>query len=320
MKIKRTWIIPGISLVMVLTTVVSADRIMQNFNRDWSFAKGDFDVASVIQPDYAAGWEVVQLPHDWAISGPFDPKENGWAGKLPWRGVGWYRKSFTLDAADKNRRVFLDFDGVMAFPKVYVNGQLAGQWDYGYMSFRVDATPFVKFGQANIVAVCADTRKHGTRWYPGAGIYRKVTLTLCDPVHVAHWGVYITTPEITDSQATVRIQTTLENHLDKETIGTLETAILDPDGKPVASIQTETTVASGATPVLAQTLKFADPQRWDIASPKLYTAKSTLKVADKVVDTVTTPFGLRTFEFKADDGFHLNGRRVQLYGVCLHHD
>jgi beta-galactosidase len=318
---KRIWIVCGIAMMMCLATVVTADRVEQNFNRDWRFIKGELDAATVAQPAFDdALWEPVQLPHDWAISGPFNPKENGYAGKLPWRGVGWYRKSFTVDAADKGRRVYLDFDGVMAFPKVYVNGQLAGEWDYGYMSFRVDATPFVKFGEKNIVAVCADTRKHGTRWYPGAGIYRKVTMTLCDPVHVSQWGIYITTPEVKDPEATVRVQSTLENHQDQEAKVALETTILDPDGKSVATIQTEMTVAATATPAVVQTVKFSSPQRWDIASPKLYAAKSILKVNDKVADSVTTPFGIRTFEFKADDGFHLNGRRVQLYGVCLHHD
>lgn len=321
MKIKRNWVVVCVTMTMVLTEIASADRVEQNFNRDWRFSKGDLDSAVVTQTAFDdSAWEQVQLPHDWAISGPFDPRENGWAGKLPWRGVGWYRKSFTLDAADRDCRVYLDFDGVMAFPKVYVNGQLAGQWDYGYMSFRVNATPFVKFGQKNTVAVCADTRKHGTRWYPGAGIYRKVTLTLCDPVHVSHWGVYITTPEVKDSEATVRVQTTLDNHLDKEANGTLKTVILDPDGKSVATIQTDTSLASGSPPVVVQTIKIPNPQRWDVNSPKLYAAKTVLKVGDKTADTVTTPFGIRAFEFKADDGFHLNGRRVQLYGVCLHHD
>ena len=142
-------------------------------------------------------WQAVRLPHDWAIAGPFDPDEWGHTGKLPWQGVGWYRKTFTLDAADAGKQVYLDFDGVMAFPKVYVNGQLAGEWDYGYTSFRIDATPFVKFGEPNTVAVRVDTTKHGTRWYPGAGIYRKVTLAVCNPVHIAQWGTFVTTPEVT---------------------------------------------------------------------------------------------------------------------------
>ena len=178
----------GCVLVMLLAANLYAQRAVESFNRDWRFAKGEQD-ENVVQMDFDdSAWQAVRVPHDWAISGPFNPQENGYAGKLPWKGVGWYRKRFQLDKADGGRRVYFDFDGVMAFPKVYVNGQLAGQWDYGYMSFRVDATPYVKFGQANVIAVQADTRRWGTRWYPGAGIYRRVTMTICDPVHLAHWG------------------------------------------------------------------------------------------------------------------------------------
>src|SRR5262249_45503540 len=148
------------------------------------------------------------LPHDWAISGPFDPNQPGHSAKLPWKGVGWYRKQFTLPAADAGKQVYLDFDGVMAFPKVYINGKLAGEWDYGYMSFRVDATPYVKFGEPNTIAVRADTTKHGTRWYPGAGIYRKVTLTKNEPVHIEHWSTFVHTPEISDAGAKVDASTT----------------------------------------------------------------------------------------------------------------
>jgi beta-galactosidase len=292
---------------------------MENFNSDWKFTKGDLTGAEA--PDYNdTAWQAVRLPHDWAISGPFNPQENGYAGKLPWRGVGWYRKTFQLSKADIGRKVYFDFDGVMAFPKVYVNGQLAGEWDYGYMSFRVDATPYVKFGGANVVAVRADTRRHGTRWYPGAGIYRKVTMTVCWPVHVAHWGTYITTPEVGDASATVRVRSTIENHLDTQTDVNVEVVLLDPAGQAVATDKKSDIVPAGGSKELDQSFAVANPQRWDIADPKLYTAKIIVRMGDEIVDTDITTFGIRTFQFTADDGFHLNGRRVQLYGVCLHHD
>ncbi len=295
-------------------------RVSMNFNRDWRFVKGELDASAALPEFDDSQWQAVQLPHDWAISGPFDPKENGWAGKLPWRGVGWYRKAFTLNAEDGGKRVYLDFDGVMAFPQVYVNGQLAGEWDYGYMSFRVDATPYVRFGQKNVVAVRADTRKHGTRWYPGAGIYRKVTMTICDPVHVANWGVYVTTPQVKDNEATVRIQTAVDNDLGKEVKATIATEVVDPDHTAIAVIETEMVLRARSDQKTEQIIKFANPQRWDIKSPRLYTARTEIRIGGKLIDAVLTPFGIRTFEFKADDGFHLNGRRVQLYGVCLHHD
>ena len=161
----------GWVLAMLLAGSLYAQRTEQNFHAGWRFAGGEQE-EHVTQADVDdSGWQAVRVPHDWAISGPFDPQENGYAGKLPWRGVGWYRKTFKLDEAERGRRVYFDFDGVMAFPKVFVNGHLAGEWDYGYMAFRVDATPYVKFGQDNVIAVQADTRRWGTRWYPGAGIY-----------------------------------------------------------------------------------------------------------------------------------------------------
>jgi beta-galactosidase len=301
----------------------SAGRHVVDFNRGWRFARGDLPGAEAPGFDDSA-WQAVRLPHDWAIAGPFDPRENGYAGKLPWRGVGWYRKTFTLHEADRHpggtRRVYFDFDGVMAFPKVYVNGRLAGQWDYGYMSFRVDATPYVKLGQANVIAVLADTRRHGTRWYPGAGIYRKVTMTLCDPVHVAHWGSYATTPEVSDASATVRVRSTVENHLGAESRVSVEVVLLDPDGRAVATGSKSDTVPAGGSQELDQSLVVKDPQRWDITSPKLYTARTVVRMGGKVTDAEDAVFGIRTFRFTADDGFHLNGRRVQLHGVCLHHD
>jgi beta-galactosidase/beta-glucuronidase len=176
-------------------------------NSGWRFSRGDIEGAEA--PDFNdSAWDAVRVPHDWAIAGPFDPDQDGSAAKLPWRGVGWYRKSFVLDS-EQESRVYLDFDGVMAFPKVYVNGHLVGKWDYGYTSFRVDATPHVNLNGPNIVAVRVDTTKHGTRWYPGAGIYRKVTLQTCPPVHIAHWGIHVTTPQVTDQAATVQIQATI---------------------------------------------------------------------------------------------------------------
>jgi len=142
-----------------------------NFNRNWTFAQGDQEDAHATNLDDST-WQSVRLPHDWAIAGPFDPNGNGGTGKLPWQGTGWYRKDFVLDQGDAGKRVYFNFDGVMAFPRIYINGQLAGTWDYGYTPFWIDATDYVKFGQKNVIAVSVDTRQHRSRWYPGAGIYR----------------------------------------------------------------------------------------------------------------------------------------------------
>jgi len=265
-------------------------------------------------------WQAVRLPHDWAISGPFDPNGNGDTGKLPWRGQGWYRKVFTLDAGTSAGRVYLDFDGVMAQPRVYINGQLAGAWDYGYNSFRIDATPFISLGEKNVVAVHADTRRHNSRWYPGAGIYRSVRLVQTAPVHIAHWGVYVTTPDVNDQQALIRVQTEVDNHLDQEQVLTLTAVVQDPNARPVAHARMSGTVSPDLPSSFVQELKVLQPYRWDVDNPHLYTVVTAIMRDGVLLDRVATPFGIRSFQFSADNGFILNGRRVPLKGVNLHHD
>jgi beta-galactosidase len=289
-----------------------------NFNRDWKFIKGDPEGSEM--PDFDdSAWQKIHVPHDWAISGPFNPQENGYAGKLPWKGVGWYRKKFTLKKSDSGKRVYFDFDGVMAFPKIYVNGKLAGEWDYGYMSFRMDATPHIKAG-TNVIAVRADTRQHGTRWYPGAGIYRKVKMTVCEQVHIAHWGTFINTPKVTGDSATVSISSTIENHLDIELPVKVEIILLSPEGKKIVQGKKDGTIPSGRSAKIVQSFVISNPVTWDIKSPNLYTAETVINAGGRIIDSEVTTFGIRTFRFTANDGFHLNGQRVQLCGVNLHHD
>jgi beta-galactosidase len=293
---------------------------VEPFHRDWRFARGAHPGAEDPAFDDAA-WQAVRLPHDWAIAGPYDPEANPHTGKLPWQGEGWYRKRFSLSEADRGRRVYLDFDGVMAMPVVYVNGRRAGDWDYGYMSFRVDATEFVAFGAENVVAVHVDTRPHNSRWYPGAGIYRKVQLVVAEPLHIAHWGIGITTPQVSDAAATIRIETELVNLGDAEAAPTVVTAIVDATGRLVAGpLRVGLSLAPGASATAVGTVRVPDPVRWDIDAPHLYRALISVTLEDRVLDQAETPFGVRTFRFTANEGFHLNGRRVQLNGVNLHHD
>ena len=309
----------GLVCLCLLAGSAVADRQVVSFCDDWRFTKGDPADAVTVELD-DSGWQRVRLPHDWAIAGPFNPDENGYAGKLPWRGVGWYRKTFRLEATDAGRCVYFDFDGVMAFPKVYINGQLAGQWDYGYMSFRVDATDLVRFGEDNLIAVQADTREHGTRWYPGAGIYRKVTMTLCNPVHLGHWATFVTTPEVTDERATIRVESIVENHTAHEANVRTVLAIHDPEGLRVARLEAHFKSPAGEDRAVGLSVVVPRPQRWDVDDPKLCRARLTVHRGDEVLDREDVAFGIRKFAFTADDGFHLNGRRVQLYGVNLHHD
>jgi beta-galactosidase len=295
-------------------------RMTVAFNDAWLFTQKIQEEPS-LQVDFdAAGWRAVRLPHDWAITGPFDPDGDGATGKLPWRGQGWYRRTFTLDAGHRGRRVYFDFDGVMAFPKVYINGRLAGEWDYGYTSFRVDATPHVHFGGENVITVAVDTRNFRSRWYPGAGIYRKVTMTIADPVHIARWGTFVTTPSVTDDEAGVRIAVTVENHLDSNVTADIAVTLFDPGGGRAAEGSVSLRLPPGGSSDAIQTLTLSSPRRWDIDDPQRYTAGIVVTSGGRVVDEEKTPFGIRTFAFTADDGFHLNGRRVQLLGVNLHHD
>lgn len=161
------------------------------------------------------GWRRLDLPHDWGVEGPFRQDLDGYTGKLPWRAIGWYRKHFSLSAKDRSRRVYVDFDGAMANAEVWVNGQKAGGHPYGYSSFRIDITPYVKFGRENVMAVRLNTEEFGSRWYPGGGIYRHVRLVKTSPVHIAHWGVFVTTPRVSEQCATAWVEVTTENHLEQ---------------------------------------------------------------------------------------------------------
>jgi beta-galactosidase len=298
----------------------ASDRAIVDFNKEWLFKKGE-QAEKVTLADFDdSEWKPVRLPHDWAITGPFDPAGDGSTGRLPWKGVGWYRKKFSLDACYSGRRVYFDFDGIMAFPKVYINGRPAGEWDYGYNSFRVDATPYVKFGETNLIAIEVDTGKHRSRWYPGAGIYRKVTMTIAEPVHIAHWGTFVTTPFISNDSASVNVKVTVENHLDKVISADVALILADPDGVRVAKGNISTSILPGGTSDAEQKLDILTPRRWDIDHPELYKASIIVSVNGQKMDSETVTFGIRTFKFTADDGFHLNGRRIQLYGVNLHHD
>jgi beta-galactosidase len=291
-----------------------------SFNFDWKFAKGE--QAASIEPGFEdAAWESVDLPHDWAISGPFGPIDApGNTGKLPWNGEGWYRKSFDLPAKADGKRLQFLFDGVMANPTVYLNGTEIGSWRYGYNSFWLDATEAANFGENNVLTVHADTREHRSRWYPGAGLYRKVGMRLVEPVHIPVWGVFVTTPEVSDEKAVVNIAVEVANKSSESQVVGVEVTLLDPDGNEVLSGNGQAEVNSGENGLVELILDIENPSMWDIEHPDLYTCNTSIIMGKKVVHQASTNFGVRTFEWTANDGFHLNGRRVQLYGVNLHHD
>lgn len=307
----------------------------QSFDEEWLFARFGFqaDGTSLAEPEGLekpeindAAWRKLNLPHDWAIEGPFRIELTGETGKLPYKGIGWYRKHFTIPAEDAGKQIFVDFDGAMAYAQVWLNGNYLGTWPYGYSSFRMDLTPFVKPGQKNVIAVRLDTEKWDSRWYPGAGIYRHVWLVKTNPVHVAHWGTYITTPEISDASAQVELEVNVENKGKNPVEAEIQTTIFqidinDKPGAKVSSFNKSTiSIAAGSSEKMNSQATISNPKRWDIITPNRYVAQTNVLVNGKVVDTYNTPFGIRTLEFTARNGFLLNGRRVEIQGTCNHHD
>lgn len=279
---------------------------------DLAFAKPDFDDSK---------WRALGLPHDWGVESPFNISYEGETGKLPYWGTAWYRKAFDLSAAESGKRIYLDFDGAMSNAAVWINGQWVGGWPYGYASWRVDLTPHVRFGGRNVVAVRLFNPDQSSRWYPGGGIYRSVWLEKTAPAHIDQWGVFVTTPEVTPERAMVKIKTTVRNTAEKPAQVTVRQTIRRRgESAPVASFEGKLTVAAKATASSDTTATMAKPALWDVENPNLYLLETSLLQDGKEIDRQETNFGVRTFQFTATDGFHLNGRRVPIQGVCLHHD
>lgn len=273
-----------------------------------------------------SAWRSLNLPHDWGIAGPFEQSYPGGTGKLPWWGAGWYRKHFEIAAAEAGGRIYLDVDGAMSYAMVWLNGQFVGGWPYGYSSWRMDLTPYIRFGAQNVIAIRLDNPRDSSRWYPGGGIYRNVWLVRASPVHVGHWGVYVTTPEVCNEAATVKIQVKVDNDSGSDSPVLVENEIYelktnDERGKAVASIETDgLDVAAHRSSLCVAQVHFNDPKLWSLETPSRYVVVTSILQNGKISDRCETPFGIRTMEFTATNGFLLNGRRVQIKGVCDHHD
>ena len=313
-----------IGSVLLWAQTATAQRSETTLNDGWQFSKGHLsDVKS---------WENVRVPHDWAIYGPFDrandlqkvavfqngEKEEsvktGRTGGLPFIGKGVYRTSFEVpDTA--GRDITLLFDGAMSNAHVFVNGKEIGYWPYGYNSFSVDATPAVRPG-ANDLVVELENFEKASRWYPGAGLYRNVHVINTDRIHIPVWGTYVTTPYVTPFMADVKLQMTVEGAAKGQKVQ-ICTDIIDPQGKTVATEKNEY-VAHGQT--FTQTFALSHPQLWDLDHPSLYTAMTTLSVDGRETDSYDTRFGIRRIEYRADEGFFLNGKKTKFKGVCNHHD
>ena len=297
----------------------SQTREYRTLTEGWKFVKLDVSDAEKVAFDDTS-WKNVSIPHDWAITGPFIKNGNGDTGKLPWKGEGWYRKKITVEKNQEGKRLYLIFDGIMAFPKIYINGKLAGSWDYGYNSFYLDITDYVNYGEENLLAVHANTKKHDSRWYPGGGIYRKVQLLFTNQTHIGIWGNYIITPTIKNNFAEVRVNSSITNSSSEKKEIKVVHSVINKEGMLLSTKEQAHKILANKTADFETTQTISQPVLWDINNPYLYTIKTTVFEGTKIVDETEESFGFRTIKFTADDGFHLNGRRVQLKGVNLHSD
>ena len=305
------------------TSQVAPDARRIDFSDDWCFLLGDEPAASARIYDDSA-WRKLNLPHDWAIEGDFSPNNpSGTGGGALPGGIGWYRKTFTPTAADSDKKLYIDFDGAYMNATVYINGHELGTRPYGYISFSYDLTPYIEWGKPNVVAVRVDNAEQpNSRWYSGCGIYRHVWLRVLDPVHVAQWGTYVTTPHVTAQEATFSVQTNVENTTDEVQTITLKTTLIDADGRVVAVAEPALlTLDAHAITAATQSLTLANPRLWSVDAPYLYRACTELIASDgRLLDTYTTTTGARFFRFDAEEGFSLNGQPMKINGVCMHHD
>jgi beta-galactosidase len=294
-------------------------RVREPFDFGWKFFQGDASGAQ--QPNFAdAGWKDLDLPHDWSIEASSSAPGVAKGASLP-MGIGWYRKHFNVPESYSGRKVSIQFDGVYQLSEVWVNGQYLGKRPYGYIGFSYDLSPHLKYGGDNVIAVRADnSHQPNSRWYTGSGIYRHTWLQVTNPVHVAEWGTYVTTPRVEMDFATVEIKTRIRNDGEGAVECRLTSTVMDRDANVAAPAQvTESrTIAANAEYEFVQQMRVEQPNLWSPENPFLYTLRTSLMGGGS--DSYDTVFGIRRAEFDADRGFLLNGKHVRLNGLCLHHE
>lgn len=311
----------SLSLESPLEAQSRAPRIELAADSGWKFTLGDPSGAEQRSFDDAA-WRSVDLPHDWSIEGPPE-KDNptGPGGGYFPAGTGWYRKTFTAPPAWKGKRVSIEFDGVYRDARVYLNGHKLGTHPYGYTSFRFDLTPHLDFGAANVLAVRVDnSAQPNSRWYSGSGIYRHVRVIVTEPVHIVHWGVFVSTPDVSPQGAKVRLRTRVANESGAEAAIRVETTLRDPKGRTAGRAESPLAVPPGSESEVSQEIAVTNPTLWSPESPALYQAVTRVFRDASLVDEVVTPFGIRSLAWSAERGLLLNGKPVKLHGGNVHHD
>lgn len=295
-------------------------RIIQKINLDWKFYRGDDHRAWYKGLD-DSGWRSVTLPHDWSVEEPFSQEHSSGTGYLP-GGIGWYRKRLELPADLKGKRVYITFEGVYNNSQVWCNSYYIGKRPYGYSTFTYDITDFAAFGEeGNVIAVKVDHKDIAdSRWFTGSGIYRDVYVTITDPVHLDQYGVFVTTPSVSQEQAEVAVNLRFSNESSEDAALILRNTLYDDQGLTVGAAQEPLTAASGAGLESTQTITVTNPRLWSPDSPALYSLLTEIIRDGQVIDHVTTPVGIRRFEFDPAKGFFLNDVNMKLKGVCVHHD
>jgi beta-galactosidase len=311
-----------IALLCFSFQLFSQPRLVTPLNTDWKFFLGDTLAAK--NPGFNdGGWRLLHLPHDWSIEGSFGeqhPATTG-GGALP-TGMAWYRKSFTVPAASKGKRVYINFDGVQSNSEVWINGHYLGKRPNGYSSFRYDLTPFLHYGSnKNVLAVKVDnSAQPASRWYTGSGIYRKVWLLTTGAIAFDQWGVFVTTPRVSPAAATVRVKATILNRLHKSDRVSIRTRIFDAAGRQVATKTVTGIALIDSLQTAYNELTVQRPRLWSVNDPYLYHVTTQVLKGTTVLDEETSSLGVRTFHFDAATGFYLNGAPLKILGVCNHHD
>ena len=295
-------------------TVLSADA-------DWKFFLGD--PAGAEAPAFDDGsWRTVTVPHDWSIEGTVDEKNpTGSGGGFYPAGVGWYRKAFTAPASWKGKRVSVEFDGVSMDATVYLNGHKLGNHPYAYTSFHFDATSPLNFSAKNVLVVRVDnSMQPNSRWYSGSGIYRHVRVVVTEPIHIAPWGVFVSTPEVSAGSARVLIKTQVQNDTTKAGEVTVATVLVDPAGAKSREVNSTVKLPAGQPAETAQEITLDQPALWSPQSPRLYHALTRIVKNGKTLDEVETTFGVRSLAWSVEKGLLLNGASIKLAGGSVHHD
>lgn len=289
----------------------------EKINDGWKFTLNDVKDGQNTSLDDKR-WKSVDLPHDWSVKGQLSPTLASATGYLP-GGIGWYRKTLDIPKDKQGEKVYLYFEGVYNRSEVFINGQSLGKRPNGYISFMYDVTPYIKYGQDNVIAVRVDhSQSADSRWYTGSGIYRNVWLVYANPIHIAQWGVYVYPKSVTKKQATLSVEVEIDNS-DVKAADLLITNELLFDGKVIAKDSRKLQMTAQNNKIETE-LKVNNPQIWDLNNPNLYQLKTTVSDKGKVIDQTITTTGIRNYTFDSNKGFALNGEWMKVKGVCIHHD